>query len=149
MDLDVALTASDYLILAVPLTPATFHLIGRGSLKRMKPGALLINIGRGSVVDEGAVADALQAAALGGYAADVYEMEDWALPEPPARDRPAAAGAPVDAVHAASRIGGRSRAARDRDAGGRRHRRRARRPAAALSDQRAVIGACEPGELSR
>ena len=49
----------------------------------MKPGALLINVGRGSVVDEGAVADALEAAALGGYAADVYEMEDWALPSRP------------------------------------------------------------------
>ncbi len=82
-DLDVVLGASDYLILAVPLTSATFHLIGRESLKRMKSGALLINIGRGSVVDEGAVADALEAAALGGYAADVYEMEDWALPSRP------------------------------------------------------------------
>jgi phosphonate dehydrogenase len=82
-DLDVALTASDYLILAVPLTPATFHLIGREALKRMKEGALLINIGRGSVVDEAAVADALDAGALGGYAADVYEMEDWALDSRP------------------------------------------------------------------
>lgn len=77
-DLDVALTASDYLILAVPLTPSTFHLIGREALKRLKPDALVINIGRGSVVDEAAVADALDAGALGGYAADVYEMEDWA-----------------------------------------------------------------------
>ena len=82
-DLDVALTASDYLILAVPLTPATFHLIGREALKRMKPGALMINIGRGSVVDEAAVADALDAGALGGYAADVFEMEDWALDSRP------------------------------------------------------------------
>ena len=86
-DLDVALAASDYLILAVPLTPATFHLIGREALKRMKPGALLVNIGRGSVVDEAAVADALDGGALGGYAADVFEMEDWALREPPALDR--------------------------------------------------------------
>ena len=45
----------------------------------MKPGALLVNIGRGSVVDEEAVADALETGALGGYAADVFEMEDWAL----------------------------------------------------------------------
>jgi phosphonate dehydrogenase len=75
-DLDVALIASDYLIVACPLTASTFHLVGREALKRMKTGALLINIGRGSVVDEGAVADALTAGALGGYAADVYEMED-------------------------------------------------------------------------
>ena len=82
-DLDVALIASDYLILAVPLTPATFHLIGREALKRLKPGALVINIGRGSVVDETAVVDALGAGTLGGYAADVYEMEDWALESRP------------------------------------------------------------------
>jgi phosphonate dehydrogenase len=82
-DLDVALTASDYLILAVPLTASTFHLIGREALKRLKPGALMINIGRGSVVDEAAVADALDAGALSGYAADVFEMEDWALDSRP------------------------------------------------------------------
>jgi phosphonate dehydrogenase len=82
-DLDGALTASDYLILAVPLTPATFHLIGREALKRLKADALMINIGRGSVVDEAAVADALDAGALGGYAADVFEMEDWALESRP------------------------------------------------------------------
>ena len=67
----------------MPLTPATLHLIGRDALARMKPGALLINVGRGSVVDESAVADALEAGALGGYAADVFEMEDWALPDRP------------------------------------------------------------------
>jgi phosphonate dehydrogenase len=82
-DLDVALTASDYLILAVPLTPATFHLIRREALKRMKAGALLINIGRGSVVDEPAVAEALDGGGIGGYAADVFEMEDWALDSRP------------------------------------------------------------------
>jgi phosphonate dehydrogenase len=68
-ELNTALAASDYLILAVPLTPATFHLFGRDALKRVKRGALLINIGRGSVVDEAAVADALDAGTLGGYAA--------------------------------------------------------------------------------
>jgi phosphonate dehydrogenase len=80
---DAALTASDYLILAAPLTPATFHLVDRDALKRVRPGALLVNIGRGSVVDEAAVADALDAGALGGYAADVFEMEDWALESRP------------------------------------------------------------------
>jgi phosphonate dehydrogenase len=49
----------------------------------MKSGALLTNIGRGSVVDEAAVLGALQDGKLGGYAADVFEMEDWALPGRP------------------------------------------------------------------
>jgi phosphonate dehydrogenase len=82
-DLRAALAASDYLILAVPLAADTFHMIGRDALKRMRHGALLINVGRGSVVDEKAVADALVTGTLGGYAADVFEMEDWAHPARP------------------------------------------------------------------
>src|SRR5262245_20857643 len=78
VDLRAALAASDYLILAVPLAADTFHTIGREALKRMRHGALVINVGRGSVVDERAVADALASGTLGGYAADVFEMEDWA-----------------------------------------------------------------------
>jgi phosphonate dehydrogenase len=54
------------------------HLIGGDALKHMKLDALLVNVGRGSVVDESAVADALERGRLGGYAADVFEMEDWA-----------------------------------------------------------------------
>ncbi len=49
----------------------------------MKPGALLINTARGSLVDETAVADALKDGRLAGYAADVFSMEDWALPDRP------------------------------------------------------------------
>jgi phosphonate dehydrogenase len=82
-DLEPALVASDCLILAVPLTAGAFHLIGRDALARVKPGALLVNVGRGSVVDETAVADALESGRLGGYAADVFEMEDWARPARP------------------------------------------------------------------
>lgn len=68
---------SDFLLPLVPLTAGTFHLIDREFLGGMKQGAYLINVGRGSVVDEEAVADALEAGHLEGYAADVYEMEDW------------------------------------------------------------------------
>lgn len=78
-DLKAALADSNFVILAAPLTPATHYLIGRDAIARMKPTALLVNVGRGSVVDETAVADALERGALGGYAADVFEMEDWAL----------------------------------------------------------------------
>jgi phosphonate dehydrogenase len=81
--LDELLAESDFLFAAVPLTPDTLHLIDQAALARMKPGALLVNAGRGSVVDEAAVAAALAEGRLGGYAADVFEMEDWARPERP------------------------------------------------------------------
>ena len=78
-----ALDMADYVIVCAPLTATSRHLIGADALARMKPGALLINIGRGSVVDERAVAVALETGTLGGYAADVFEMEDWALTDRP------------------------------------------------------------------
>jgi len=78
-DIDSALAASDYVIVAAPLTGRTRHLIGPAALSRLKPGALLVNVGRGSVVDEQAVLLALETGVLGGYAADVFEFEDWAL----------------------------------------------------------------------
>jgi phosphonate dehydrogenase len=81
--LNPAIEMADFVILCAPLTPGSRHQIGTDALARMKPGALLINVGRGSVVDESAVADALESGALGGYAADVFEMEDWALPDRP------------------------------------------------------------------
>lgn len=82
-DLDGALADSDFVILAAPLTPVTHHFIGREAIAKMKPGALLINVGRGSVVNETAAVEALESGALGGYAADVFEMEDWALLDRP------------------------------------------------------------------
>lgn len=81
--LNDALSESHFVILAAPLNAASHHLIGHDAIARMRPGALLINIGRGSVVDETAIAEALEANALGGYAADVFAMEDWALPDRP------------------------------------------------------------------
>ena len=86
--LDEALASSDYIILCAPLTPASRHLIDRGTLARIKDGALLINIGRGSVVDEDAVLAALETGRLGGYAADVFEMEDWAILDRPSDVHP-------------------------------------------------------------
>jgi phosphonate dehydrogenase len=78
-----ALVQSDFMILAAPLNTATRHLIDRAALARLKAGAMLVNIGRGSVVNEAAVAEALEAGTLGGYAADVFELEDWALEDRP------------------------------------------------------------------
>jgi phosphonate dehydrogenase len=60
-------------------------MFDRAALQRMKPGSYLINVSRGSVVDENAVADALESGHLAGYAADTFEMEDWARPDRPRR----------------------------------------------------------------
>jgi phosphonate dehydrogenase len=68
---------SDFVILGLPLSPETKHLVDRHFLSRMKPNAFLINLARGSLVDEEAVAAALAADRLGGYAADVFAFEDW------------------------------------------------------------------------
>jgi phosphonate dehydrogenase len=83
------LANSDFVVLAVPLNSATFHLINAETLKTMKPGSFLINPCRGSVVDESAVAEALARGHLQGYAADVFEMEDWARPDRPGGIPPA------------------------------------------------------------
>lgn len=83
------LAQSDLLIGAAPLTPATRHVINTEALAALRPGALLVNIGRGSVVDEGAVLAALQSGHLAGYAADVFEFEDWLLPDRPVEIAPA------------------------------------------------------------
>ncbi len=87
-DLPELLARSDYLVLALPLTAASMHIIDAVALADMKPGALLINPARGSLVDESAVADALEAGRLGGYAADVFETEDWARPDRPSQISP-------------------------------------------------------------
>ena len=81
--LDEALARADFVILALPLDASTLHLVGRDTLARFKPGALLVNPARGSVVDEAAVADAIESGRLGGYAADVFEFEDWRRPDRP------------------------------------------------------------------
>jgi phosphonate dehydrogenase len=75
---------SDVIVVALPLTSQTRHLVDAPLLQHLRPGAFLVNVGRGSVVDEQAVASALEAGHLGGYAADVFAMEDWALPGHPA-----------------------------------------------------------------
>lgn len=82
-DLDTLLALSDIVILALALNPHTLHTINAERLARCKPGAFLINPCRGSVVDEAAVAQALVSGQLGGYAADVFEMEDWARADRP------------------------------------------------------------------
>jgi len=81
--LDETVATADFIVVALPLTADTRHLVDAALIARMRPGTLLVNPGRGSVVDERAVADALADGRLGGYAADVFELEDWALPDRP------------------------------------------------------------------
>jgi phosphonate dehydrogenase len=81
--LEDLLARSDFVMPLVPLKVDTFHLINSRTIARMKPGSYLINICRGSVVDEPAVAQALASGHLAGYAADVFEMEDWARVDRP------------------------------------------------------------------
>ena len=87
--LDEMLERSRFVLPLLPLTPETFHLFGAETLARMNSGSYLINVSRGSVVDEDAVADALESGHLAGYAADTFEMEDWARPDRPIRISPA------------------------------------------------------------
>ena len=81
--LETLLASSDFILPLVPLTADTFHLLNRETLRRMKRGSYLINVSRGSIVDENAVADALESGHLAGYAADTFEMEDWARTDRP------------------------------------------------------------------
>ena len=73
--LDTLLSESDYVSLHCPLTPETKGLIDARRLKLMKPNAILVNTSRGPVVDEEALADALDAGTLGGAAIDVMCAE--------------------------------------------------------------------------
>ncbi|SHF55091.1 Phosphoglycerate dehydrogenase [Jatrophihabitans endophyticus] len=71
---DVLATA-DYLVVVVPLTEHTRGLIGRRTLAALKPGAVVINVARGGVVDESALLHALRSGAVAGAALDVFDEE--------------------------------------------------------------------------
>jgi phosphonate dehydrogenase len=80
---EALLRQSDHLVLCLPLTDRTRRLVGEAELAAMKPTAALINTARGSIVDEDAVAAALAAGRLAGYAADVLAVEDQQYPDRP------------------------------------------------------------------
>ena len=81
-DLEVLLATSDVISLHCPLTDTTRHLINRDTLSKMRPSAILINTGRGPLVDDQAVASALAKGQLAAFCADVLTEE------PPLRNRP-------------------------------------------------------------
>jgi len=66
---------SDHLVLVLPYSPQTHHAVGAAELGRMKPGATLVNIARGGIVDDAALADALAAGRIAAAGLDVYENE--------------------------------------------------------------------------
>lgn len=74
-----ALPGADYVLICAPETAETKHLMGAAEIARMRPGARLVNIGRGSLLDEAALMQALESGALGGAALDVVASEP--LPE--------------------------------------------------------------------
>jgi len=81
------LAQADFVVLAVPLSAKTDRMVGPLELAAMKPGAWLINISRGQVVDERALIDALQRGQIGGACLDVFREEPlpddsplWSLP---------------------------------------------------------------------
>jgi phosphoglycerate dehydrogenase-like enzyme len=85
--LDAVLPETDILVIAVPDTSETRHLIDRRRLELLPPGAVIVNVGRGSVIDQPAMIEMLRSGRLGGAGLDVFEEEPlpadsplWALP---------------------------------------------------------------------
>jgi phosphoglycerate dehydrogenase-like enzyme len=78
-NLHLALQKADYVVVTLPGTPETYRLLDAEAISAMKQGAYFVNVGRGKVVDEGALIEALQSGRLSGAALDVFEEEP--LPE--------------------------------------------------------------------
>jgi phosphoglycerate dehydrogenase-like enzyme len=73
--LNSMLAGIDVLLCSAPLTPETHHMIGAPEFALMKPSAIVINVGRGPVIDESALIAALEAGQIAGAALDVFEQE--------------------------------------------------------------------------
>ena len=80
VDMDALLAQSDYVVVQVPYTPASHHLIGAMQLTKMKKSAVLIHAGRGGVVDDAALAAALKAGTIAAAALDCAENEPQVNP---------------------------------------------------------------------
>jgi phosphoglycerate dehydrogenase-like enzyme len=74
-DLLVMLPRCDYVVVTLPLTEETYHIIGERELAAMKPTGVIINVGRGPVIDEAALVRALTAKKIKGAGLDVFERE--------------------------------------------------------------------------
>jgi len=99
----------DYIVIAAPLTPATRKLIGRDEIRAMRPNAVVINIGRGEVVDEAELVTALTKNKIRGAALDVFETEPLAEGHPLYRLEnvllsPHSADHTIDSVHRSAQL---------------------------------------------
>ena len=86
-ELDACLPDFPFVVLAAPLTPQTHHLLDRSRIERLRRGAVVINVGRGALIDDDALVTALAGGDLGGAVLDVFETEPlppgsplWSLP---------------------------------------------------------------------
>lgn len=75
VELDELWARSDLISLNCPLTADTYHIVSAASIQRMKTGVMLVNTGRGALVDTAAVIDGLKSGRIGSLALDVYEEE--------------------------------------------------------------------------
>ena len=73
--LEEVMATADIVVIAVPATPETYHLINKKTLAAMRPTAHLVNIARGDIVDEAALIEALNEGVIAGAGLDVYEKE--------------------------------------------------------------------------
>lgn len=76
VDMDTLLAEADFVSLHIPLNPQTYHLMDKGRLQQMKPGAFLINTARGAIIDEDALVEALETGRLAGAGLDTFEHID-------------------------------------------------------------------------
>ena len=82
VDRDELFRRSDVLVLCLPLTPETRHIVDRDTLALMRPGSLLVNVARGPLVDEAALVEALESGRVAAAALDVFESEPLAREHP-------------------------------------------------------------------
>jgi glyoxylate reductase len=81
VSLNELLSSADFVSINCPLNKETFHLIGKEQLALMKKQAILINTARGAIVDEAALASALNSGTIYGAALDVFEKEPYVTPD--------------------------------------------------------------------
>jgi glycerate dehydrogenase len=89
VDLDTLLRESDVISVHLPLSDATRGILGRAEIARMKRNAIVINVARGAVIDEAALAEAVAQERIGGVGIDVYSVEPMPKEHPfyPLRER--------------------------------------------------------------